>query len=1054
MKNAISIGALLATFLLSAQSANYYNTATGTGYTLKTQLYDIIKGHSDQGYGALWTFYQTADVRSDGFVWDIYADCDLVFGTDQDNGSGGGSECDKYNREHTFPKSWFDDASPMHNDGIMVLPTDKKVNNVRSNFPYGEVVSTSYTSGNMSKLGSSSTSIPGYSGSVFEPADEFKGDIARIYFYMATRYENVIAGWENNSTESDAMLNGTSDQAYEDWVIEMLLDWHLNDPVSTKEEDRNNAAETFQGNRNPFVDHPEWVNEIWDDGTTPTITLSESSFDFGNIDAGMSSSSQNYTVSGTNLSTGVSVSVSAPFEISLNNSSWSQSVTVTEANAETGSSNIVYVRFSPTTSNGQSYNQSISHTSTGASTVNLTVSGKEGTASSGGADLFISEYLEGSSNNKAIEIYNGTGSSVDLSDYSLDRYNNGSSTSSFSVTLSGSLANNEVYVIGNSSAVQAILDESDITNDLTFFNGNDAIALFKNGTLIDLIGVIGTDPGTSWTDGSHSTAGKTLVRKETINEGNANGFDPITNLSLEWDVYSEDETSYLGSHTFSPPASVFTWDGSSSSDWSNVSNWQGGAVPTVADNVLIPNVGTSPIISGDYGVNGLEIASGASVTINSGASLAIYGSVSGSGNAIVKRNTTGNKGYSISGSPIPLAAIQDVSPDFAQGYDASDFVAASGSMNPGVGYFIGYDAASPSVTFTGTPNSGTITKSVTSGNYELVANPYPAAISIEDFLAENSSTITGTVYFWDDGGSNIGAQRGGDYVATNGLGVAGTSTANLSDGVSGITGSSPAENGYIPSVQGVFVQAIATGNVKFTPEMQAIDASANSDANHYRSTNFQKIKLAIAGKEVYNDILIGLGEEATIGEDYGLDASKLSGNECISFYSIQEENHYVIQAIPLVDFESRLKLGFSVSEEGNYEFKVQNLENFPSDLSIGLLDKQTKRTFDLRTVSSFSFGSAPGVYDDRFEILFTKGSILGLRNDVTTFTIEGSSNRLTLGYESNEVEVLKIYTLGGKMVFNQPVKFDNNNAQIEVDLKEDQTYVLRLNNESIKFTIK
>lgn len=1054
MKNILFISIFLSTLSGISQSASYYNTATGTGYTLKTQLYNIINGHTDKGYGALWTFYQTADERADGFVWDIYADCDLIFGTNQDNGSGGGTECDKYNREHTFPKSWFNDASPMHNDGVMVMPTDKKVNNVRSNFPYGEVSSASYTSGNMSQLGSSSISIPGYSGSVFEPTDEYKGDIARIFFYMATRYENIIAGWENNSTSSDAMLDGTSDKVYEDWVIEMMLAWHLGDNISTKEENRNDDIETFQGNRNPFVDHPEWVSEIWGDGTAASITLSESTFDFGNVVAGMNSASESYIVSGANLDEDVSISVSAPFEVSLNNSTWSQSVTVTEVNAETGSSNTVYVRFSPTTANAQSYNQFISHTSAGASTVNLIVSGTEGTASSGGADLFISEYLEGSSNNKALEIFNGTGSSVELSNYSLERYNNGSATASFSFTPTGTLANNEVYVVGNSSAVQAILDESDITNELTFFNGDDAVALLKNGTVIDLIGVIGTDPGSSWTDGSHSTAGKTLVRKSSITSGNTDGFDPISNLSLEWDVYNEDETSYLGSHTFSPPAATFTWDGSTSSDWNNSSNWVGNAVPTTTDDVVIANVGTSPIISGDFGVNDLEIASGAILTVNSGASLAIYGTASGTGQLSVKRNTTGNKGYSIIGSPVTGPTIESLSADYFQDYDGTDFIDATGSMIPGEGYFIGYNLASPEVTLTGTPVSGNVTRAVTNGNYYLVANPYPAAISIENFLADNSSVITGSVYFWDDGGSNVGAQRGGDYVATTGLGVAGTSTANLGDGVNGITGSTPAENGYIPSVQGVFVQATATGNVTFTPDMQVIDASANSDGNHYRASEFQKIKLAIAGKEVYNDILLGLGEGATLNADYGLDAEKLSGNDCISFYSLQGTTKYAIQAMPLVDFESRVKLGYMVSEEGNYEFKVQNLENFPAEISIGLFDKESERVFDLKKVTSFSFGSAAGLHEDRFEILFTKGSILGLDDQVISLSAQGSLNELTIVYPSNKKEEIKIYTMDGKLVFNQKIRFQKNKATTDVSLKEDQVYILRVKDRSFKFVIR
>lgn len=150
----------------------------------------------------------------------------------------------------------------MNTDVHHVFATDGYVNGRRSSYPYGEVASATFTSSNGSKLGTGS-SASGYTGTVFEPIDEFKGDFARAYFYMATRYENVIANWETNSAYGDAVLNGTSDQVYESWFLTLLLSWHSQDPVSQKEIDRNDAAFNFQNNRNPFVDHPELVNSIW-----------------------------------------------------------------------------------------------------------------------------------------------------------------------------------------------------------------------------------------------------------------------------------------------------------------------------------------------------------------------------------------------------------------------------------------------------------------------------------------------------------------------------------------------------------------------------------------------------------------------------------------------------------------------------------------------------------------------------------------------------------------------------------------------------------------------
>ncbi|GAC16502.1 endonuclease [Aliiglaciecola lipolytica] len=251
----------------------YYADASGlTGYNLKTALYDIIKGHSSQGYGGLWTFYSSNSLdqyyENDGSILDIYAERPSSSDpytyspvSDQCGNYSGEGSC--YNREHSFPRSWFGGAiGPMNSDVHHIFATDGYVNSKRGSYPYGEVSSATYTSQNGSLLGSARSGL-GYSGTVFEPIDEFKGDLARAYFYMATRYENVISAWESNSSSSDAALNGSSNQVFENWFIDMLKTWHNQDPVSQLEIDRNEAAHSYQGNRNPFVDHPEFVGEIW-----------------------------------------------------------------------------------------------------------------------------------------------------------------------------------------------------------------------------------------------------------------------------------------------------------------------------------------------------------------------------------------------------------------------------------------------------------------------------------------------------------------------------------------------------------------------------------------------------------------------------------------------------------------------------------------------------------------------------------------------------------------------------------------------------------------------
>ncbi|MEX1383122.1 endonuclease, partial [Lutibacter sp.] len=244
----------------------YYDTATGTGYALKTQLYSIILGHTDNGYSGLWTTYQTSDrdifYENDNTILDIYSEdptgvdpYNYTYSTDQCGTYADEGDC--YNREHIIPQSVFSEQSPMRNDAHFVIPTDGKVNGFRSNYPHGNVASaTIYTSDNGTLVG---TSDDGYSGGpVCEPIDEFKGDIARMYFYFATRYENLVSGWS-----SYGMFNGTSDQVFSEPFLTILMTWHTNDPVSTREIDRNNAIYARQNNRNPFIDHPEYVAQIW-----------------------------------------------------------------------------------------------------------------------------------------------------------------------------------------------------------------------------------------------------------------------------------------------------------------------------------------------------------------------------------------------------------------------------------------------------------------------------------------------------------------------------------------------------------------------------------------------------------------------------------------------------------------------------------------------------------------------------------------------------------------------------------------------------------------------
>lgn len=304
MKNLYSTLLLLVATVLTAQApANYYNNATGSGFTLKTQLKNIItSGHNERTYASLWTLYNSSlrdrYYEDDDSLMDIYSE--NPNGTDPYNFYNTNDQCGNapsegscYNREHLIPQSYFGGSGHMYSDAHHVVPSDGKVNNWRDNLPFGKVVTTTSSpcnsgatntpchSANGSKKGNNINSgyASGYSGIVFEPIDEFKGDVARSFFYFATRYQDSMddfyASSNVNNIQAKVMFDGTNNNVFSQTFLNILITWHLNDPVSSKEIEFNNAIYQFQGNRNPFIDRPQYVCQIW-----PTACAALSQDDF------------------------------------------------------------------------------------------------------------------------------------------------------------------------------------------------------------------------------------------------------------------------------------------------------------------------------------------------------------------------------------------------------------------------------------------------------------------------------------------------------------------------------------------------------------------------------------------------------------------------------------------------------------------------------------------------------------------------------------------------------------------------------------------------------
>lgn len=259
----------------AAEPTGYYTSCEGHhGQALLSALSSKIASHTKVSYDNLWSVYKDSDMRPDGTLWDIYT---------TKAWPSNFTKCGNYkvigdcvNKEHSLPKSWWGGgkSTPQYSDAYHLYPTDGRVNGQRSNFPYGECSGGSRLANNgsvraLGRLGSSTFS--GYSGTVFEPDDEYKGDLARTYFYMATAYNSQIGGWTQGN--GNQFFAGNSYPVFKTWSLELLLKWHRQDPVSQKEIDRNEAVYKHQKNRNPYIDHPELVEYIWGSKNTVDWTL-------------------------------------------------------------------------------------------------------------------------------------------------------------------------------------------------------------------------------------------------------------------------------------------------------------------------------------------------------------------------------------------------------------------------------------------------------------------------------------------------------------------------------------------------------------------------------------------------------------------------------------------------------------------------------------------------------------------------------------------------------------------------------------------------------------
>lgn len=309
----------------------YYNRMDGKKKeALKSAAKQCVQSHSRLGYYDLPNYWQYSDVYPelvDGMKrwWDMYSDAVYLIRPGQTGKQS--FSANKMQREHAVPKSWWKQGgnveyTPAYSDMWNLYPSDASANQAKSNYPFGETRTAKFDNG-VTKIGSPKAGYGGGSSTVFEPADEYKGDFARAIFYMATVYDDL--NWVY-----DYMFVSNTYPSLVPWAVNMLLQWSRQDPVSQKEIDRNDYVEQYQGNRNPFVDFPNLAEYIWglrtsetfiiseqeNTGTTPPITgdpeitapVNGESLDFGQAAAGHSVS-RALQITGHNMTSPLSLRV-------------------------------------------------------------------------------------------------------------------------------------------------------------------------------------------------------------------------------------------------------------------------------------------------------------------------------------------------------------------------------------------------------------------------------------------------------------------------------------------------------------------------------------------------------------------------------------------------------------------------------------------------------------------------------------------------------------------------------------------------------------------------
>lgn len=546
-------------------SGYYYFLKNKKQAVLKTAIHTYCGPMFEFDYGGgpgfTWQGFFSTDRRADSTVIDMYSN------TVRKQTSF--AAVDGMHIEHSFPKSWWG-AYPnnAYKDLFHLYPADASANESKNNLPLGEVSGVTGFDNGVTKVGTNSFETA-YTDKCFEPADEYKGDFARSYFYIASVYENLAP-----LMQSPMVITGSTYPFWRPWAIDLLLKWNKQDPVSPKELTRIEKVYGIQGNRNPFIDYPNLAEYIWGadtikvypfpDETEPFLVTPRrgTTLDFGVI-LQNDTRTKSLHLMGANFTSDLQLSfIKASAVLSLSTK------IITAANAIKGID--LSITFTPTAPGtvrdtlliqGGGLAESLRIPIKAlASSDFITLEPTDITPVGGtlqwisdpvatdyhlkifqgeqhAGDLIISTYVEGTSWNKAIELFNGTGKTIDLSKYYLQKQSNGAGYFGSTLRLSGTLDTGKSYVIVHKQAIAEMLAKANLSTDsLLQFNGNDAVQLVRSGVVIDMVGQASAGADVMW------GVDVTLQRNQNVTH-------PATVFnSGEWNTLPTDSYSILGNH--------------------------------------------------------------------------------------------------------------------------------------------------------------------------------------------------------------------------------------------------------------------------------------------------------------------------------------------------------------------------------------------------------------------------------------------------------------------------------------------------------------------------